>query len=390
MILVINSGSSSIKFALFDQKTLGLRLSGIVEGLGSAACIAKYRAANARETVPMPAANHQRALESIIVALYSKFPALKLHGIGHRVVHGGEVFSRATLIDENVVHQIEKLCALAPLHNPAHLLGIQAMQTLFPGTPQIAVFDTAFHRTMPPAAFRYAIPERFYSNHQIRRYGAHGTSHQFVASRAAKILERPINELQLITAHLGNGCSACAIRNGRSVDTTMGLTPQEGMMMGTRSGDVDPALHRHIVAITGESIESVTELLTKQSGLLGVSGTTNECRDLEQRMNAGDEKARFALELFGYRAAKSILGIAAGLSQIDALVFTGGIGENSSFIRRRIIGHLKVLQLKISSHENEIHGRDSNGRISPDSVPTILVVKTDEELAIAQQISALL
>lgn len=380
VILVINSGSSSIKFALFDRKTLSLRLSGIVEGLGSAACIAKHQTANARETIPLPGANHQRALESVFVTLRSKFPLLELHGIGHRVVHGGEFFGTATRIDCGVLDRINELCPLAPLHNPANLQGIRALQTLFPGVPQVAVFDTAFHHTMPATAFRYALPERYYRDLKIRRYGAHGTSHQFVAKRAAVILGKPLEELQLITIHLGNGCSACAIRGGESVDTTMGLTPQEGMMMGTRSGDVDPMLHHYLATTTGESLDAITELLTKHSGLLGVSEITNDCRELESRMNSGDKKAELALDLFCYRAAKGILGMAAALMRIDALVFTDGIGENSPFIRQRIISHLAILQPKPDHSVNTI-----DGRTSTKNRPIVLVIEINEELAIAQQ-----
>jgi len=385
MILVINSGSSSIKFALYESPNQKLTLGGIAESLHTPQSVLKHRFHQIDETTPLPHADHQTALEQIITLLRSKFGEPALTGIGHRVVHGGDFFGKPTLIGKQVVQKIETLCELAPLHNPANLLGIRAMQTLFPGVPQFAVFDTAFHQTMPPKAFRYAVPEAFYRDHGVRRYGAHGTSHEFVANRAAEILERPLAELQLITVHLGNGCSACAIRDGRSADTTMGFTPQEGMMMGTRSGDVDPTLHHYLATKTGESLEAITQKLTRESGLLGVSELTNDCRELELRANAGHEKARFALELFCYRAAKHVLGMAAALSRLDALVFTGGIGENSPFIRRTIVGHLAMLGLNLVPAANESNGQHTNGQISTGDGPSVLVVKTDEELAIARQ-----
>lgn len=390
MILVVNSGSSTIKFALYANLDLQLQMNGVIEALDSPNATMNYRFAECDRRIHLPSANHQKALESIVSLLQSMFTELKLSGIGHRVVHGGELFSAAALINQSVTDRIEELSPLAPLHNPANLLGIQAFQKLCPAVPQVAVFDTAFHQTMPSKAFRYAIPERFYTDHALRRYGAHGTSHQFVAHQVAERLQNPIEKLQLITVHLGNGCSACAIRDGKSVDTTMGLTPHEGMMMGTRSGDVDPMLHGYLMERTGMSIEAVTELLTRQSGLLGVSGTTNDCRELESQMSGGDERANRALELFCYRAAKCILGMAAGLSRVDALVFTGGIGENSSFVREQIIALLTALQLVIDTDANRINGTDSSGCISLGNGPSVFVVKTDEELAIAQQTAGLI
>jgi len=374
---------------LYKSPHLELCLSGIVDGLRSPAGFLKHQFKNSENTDPLPHADHQQALGSVVTLLQSRFARLNLTAIGHRVVHGGEHFREPPLIDESVVGQIETLSVLAPLHNPAHALGIRAMRQLFPNVPQVAVFDTAFHQTMPAKAFRYAIPENLYRDHGVRRYGAHGTSHEFVANGAAEIFGRPLAELQLITVHLGNGCSACAIRNGRSVDTTMGLTPQEGMMMGTRSGDVDLMLLHFLVTRTGKSLEAITHLLTRESGLLGVSGSTNDCRELEERMNEGDDLARFALDLFCYRAAKSILGMTAALSKLDAMVFTGGIGENSSFARRNILEHLAVLGPELNIEANELNGRATGGRISGSNGPAVLVVNTDEELAIARQTACL-
>ncbi len=389
MILVINSGSSSIKFGLYQRPGLNQCFSGQADALQSARGTLRHGTGTNGETTPLPHADHQTALEQIITLLQSRVERLELAGIGHRVVHGGELFSEPTLINEQVVDSIEKLCPLAPLHNPAHLLGIRSMQTLFPGVPQVAVFDTAFHQTMPSRAFRYAIPENYLQAYGVRRYGAHGTSHQLVAERAAGILGRPVNELQLITVHLGNGCSACAVRDGRSIDTTMGLTPQEGMMMGTRSGDVDPTLPLYLAAHSGASLESVTNMLTRGSGLLGVSGVTRDCRELETLANAGHENAGRALDLFCYRAAKSILGITAALSRLDAVAFTGGIGENSAFVRRQITGHLALLGLHLNDHANDNGGLQTGGLVSTGNGPAVLVVRTDEEQAIARHTAAL-
>lgn len=390
MILVINCGSSTIKFAVFDCPKLSLMTGGMIESIRSSKPRIIWSDAVEPQSIDVLASGHQPALNAIVDALKHRYPGFAPGGIGHRVVHGGEYFHCAARIDCAVIDRIEELIPLAPLHNPAHLEGIRSLKSLFPGVPQFAVFDTAFHQTMPPAAFRYAIPESYYLHHKIRRYGAHGTSHEFVARQAARILDRPLEELQLITVHLGNGCSACAVRNGKSVDTTMGLTPQEGMMMGTRSGDVDPTLHHYLATITGESLDSISTLLTRRSGLLGVSGSTNDVRELEQRMTGGDKTAQLALELFCYRAAKSLLGIAASLSRIDALIFTAGIGENSAFIRKQICGHLGVLQLALNEPANLANGANTNGVVSESISPAVLVIKTDEELAIAEQTVALL
>ncbi|HAV65230.1 MAG TPA: acetate kinase, partial [Verrucomicrobiales bacterium] len=302
-----------------------------------------------------------------------------------RVVHGGEFFRQAVLIDDSVEARIQSLFTLAPLHNPPNLLGIQAMRRRFPGVLQVAVFDTAFHQSMPEQAFRYAIPETFYLQHGVRRYGAHGTSHRFVAEATAAALGRPLEELQLITAHLGNGCSGCAIRSGLSVETTMGLTPLEGMMMGTRSGDVDPALHQFLALNAGLSLTAITDLLTKQSGLLGVSGTTNDRRVLEAAMQRGDARARLALELFCYRAAKCLLALTAALDRVDALTFTGGIGENSAFIRRRIVEQMPLLGIELVEEANSANGARTGGQISRTDGKACLVIPTNEELAIARE-----
>jgi acetate kinase len=329
-------------------------------------------------------------LKKIVSVLRQHLGESELNVIGHRVVHGGDFYKEATRIDCGVLDRIEELVPLAPLHNPSHLVGIRTLQTLFPGVPQFAVFDTAFHQTMPPESYRYALPEGIYTQYKIRRYGFHGTSHRFVAQHAAERLDKPLSELRLITAHLGNGCSACAIKFGKSVDTTMGLTPQEGMMMGTRSGDVDPALHTFLAKLTNRNLDEINDLLSKQSGLLGVSGSTNDMLQLERLANKGNERAELAINLFCYRAAKGILSASAALDQLDALIFTAGIGENSSVVRKKITEHLGVLQIKLNESANQTHGADSNGLIAKKGTPPVLVVNTDEELAIAQEVSALL
>jgi acetate kinase len=388
MLLVINCGSSTIKFALFPPGKPWRTASGVVERIQSERPRLTCRIDDTESAITLNHGGIEGALREIASILEQ--PTRELAGIGHRVVHGGDHFKSAARIDCGVLDQIEELAALAPLHNPAHVTGIRTLQTMFPGVPQFAVFDTAFHQTMPGKASRYALPEEYCDRHRVRRYGFHGTSHQFVAQEAAALLNRPLDQLQLITVHLGNGCSACAIRNGGSVDTTMGLTPQEGMMMGTRSGDVDPALHRFLETNTGRSLDEITRVLTEQSGLLGVSGSSNDVRELEARMNAGDEKARFAIELFCYRAAKGVMGMAAALTHLDALVFTGGIGEHSPLVRGKIVDHLSLLGLELDTAANAVDGRETGRFISSTNSRAVLVVQTDEELAMARQVGELL
>jgi acetate kinase len=310
-------------------------------------------------------------------------------GIGHRVVHGGAKFSASVRIDAEVETRIAACNHLGPLHNPANLLGIRLGRELIPGVPQVAVFDTAFHQSMPERAYRYAVPESWYVEHDVRRYGFHGTSHRFVAQEAARLLGRSPDDCQLVTAHLGNGCSAAAIRNGRSLDTTMGLTPLEGLAMGTRSGDVDPALIGYMADRMGWSAAKVIDQLNKASGLLGVSGSSNDMRTLLAAEAQGDRRAGLAIEVFCYRLAKAIAGLLVALDRVDALVFTGGIGENAYPVRARTIAHLGSLGFVCDAAANAAHGRQTQQRIGTAPGRTILVVPTNEELLIARDTAAL-
>jgi acetate kinase len=383
LILIINCGSSSLKFALLRAGEI--LAEGLFERLGTVQASARWKIAGTVETRDFSEADHARALDEALRILQGHFGSpLPVDAVGHRVVHGGEFFHEATLIDHEVVSKIEACRSFAPLHNPAHATGIRLARKLLPDIPHVAVFDTAFHQTMPERAWLYAVPYDMYKRYGVRRYGAHGTSHEYVAGRAAEALGEPLAELQLITAHLGNGCSACAIRGGKSVDTTMGLTPLEGLMMGTRSGDVDPNVLQFLHDASGMLWEEITQMLNHRSGLLGVSGVSNDMRAVMQAADEGYERAAAAIELFCYRLAKGILSMAASLDHVDALVFTGGIGENNHRIRAKTLESLAVLQPRLDSARNVAHGTESIGRITHDDSPlTCLVIPTSEERAIA-------
>jgi acetate kinase len=389
-ILVVNCGSSSLKFALLEGSAF--LAEGVFERLGRPEASARWTIGGVVSTAEHPDVNHEAALTAAVALLEANLGApLRIDAVGHRVVHGGEFFSEATLIDYEVLAKIELCRELAPLHNPAHAVGIRVARRIFPDAPHVAVFDTAFHQTMPERAWRYALPPDMHRRFAVRRYGAHGTSHAYVAKRAAEALGRPLEELHLITAHLGNGCSACAVREGRSVDTTMGLTPLEGLMMGTRSGDVDPNLIPYLRRVSGMSSTHVIEMLNHRSGLLGVSGVSNDLRVIMQAADEGYQHAVQAIDLFCYRLAKGVLAMAAGLDRIDALVFTGGIGENNARVRAQTFDSLRLLRPEIDPELNAVHGRDTRGRITRESsgLPA-LVIPTSEERAIAEQAAAFL
>jgi acetate kinase len=375
LVLVLNSGSSSVKYALVDPDTGERPLSGQAEKIGSSG------------------GSYHDAITLILDHLDDN-GHVDLSGAGHRVVHGGERFSDSVLVDDEVLAAIRSFSPLAPLHNPANLAGIEAVGHLRPGLPQVAVFDTAFHQTMPPAAYRYAVPHEWYAQYAVRRYGFHGTSYRFVSARAAELLGRPPSghapgELRLVVAHLGNGCSAAAIAGGVSVDTTMGLTPMEGLVMGTRSGDVDPGLLAYLAERTGQDAAGLTDALDTDSGLLGLSGTSNDMRTIQQAAEQGDERARLALDVFVHRLAKAIAGLAASLGGLDALVFTAGIGENSVVVRSQVLARLGFLGLTEDPAANAAHGRSAGGRISLPGPVQALVVPTDEELMIARDTARL-
>lgn len=383
-ILVINCGSSSLKFALFVTQNLSCVASGLAEQLGSDCASLTIKCNDDKSVLQLGHCDHHQAITKVTEQLKSLgFLKKAPIGIGHRVVHGGESFSDSTLINESVIEKIEQCSALAPLHNPANLLGIKLMQEYYPDAQQVAVFDTAFHQTLPQTSFIYPIPYKLYKEHGIRRYGFHGTSHKCVAKEAAKRLNKPLDRCNLITAHLGNGCSITAIKQGVSVDTSMGLTPLEGLVMGTRSGDVDPGLFEFLSNI-GMDSKSINHMLNKESGLKGISGETNDMRELFELANKGNERAAIAIDVFCFKLAKYIASMSVSLPSIDALVFTGGIGENAHLIREYTLKQLPLLGFTVDEELNKTHGIHSDGRITETKGTLALVIPTNEELMIAE------
>jgi acetate kinase len=383
---VLNSGSSSVKFALVHPGSGQSVTDGLAERVGTPEAVLRIRRSSGDITERLADSSYR----AIIARILSVLPEAGLIGVGHRVVHGGERFTGSVLVDDEVVAAIGSVSHLAPLHNPANLAGIEAVRAVRPGLPQVAVFDTAFHQTMPASAFRYAVPEEWYTRYGVRRYGFHGTSYRFVSGRAAALLDRPPTGLRLVIAHLGNGCSAAAIRDGVSVDTTMGLTPLEGLVMGTRSGDIDPGLFAYLAEQTGQGAAGLTEVLNTRSGLLGLSGTSNDMRAIQDAAAGGDERARLALDVFVHRLARAVAGLVTSLERLDALVFTGGIGENSALVRSLVLARLDFLGLAEDPVANARHGRDTGARISRPGTVLALVVPTDEELMIARDTARLI
>ena len=378
-VLVINCGSSSIKYALVSERRED-RIFGLAENLGSAdARIKGITAGGQPLELSIPHADHEKALETILERLSHYNP----QAIGHRVVHGGTL-TKAELLTEEIVERIRAATPLAPLHNPAHLVGIDATMRLFPELPQVAVFDTAFHQTMPAHAYRYAVPKFLYTEHNVRRYGFHGTSHAYVSERGSE-LAGSFKQGGWLTAHLGNGSSTCAIWNGQSVDTSMGLTPLEGVVMGTRSGDVDPSLHSFLANNLGWDIYKIDKMLNSQSGLLGLSDISNDMRTLIEASEQGNEDATLAIEVFCYRLAKSLAALSCGLPRLDGLFFTGGIGENSAYIREKTVSFLPHFGFNLSKEANDSLKRGTEGRIDTGTGPQIWVVPTDEEGRIAKE-----
>ena len=382
-ILVLNCGSSSAKFAVLDAVTGEEHLSGIAQRLGSPEATLDWKRLGQPHSRAMPGADHGSALRAAVAVLREAGLEPSLGGVGHRVVHGGSRFSASTLITPEVVTQIEACIPLGPLHNPSNLLGIRLAQELLPHLPQVAVFDTAFHQTMPPRAYTYPVPVAWLEKHEVRRYGFHGTSHRYVAQKAQVMLGLGPREGCLLVAHLGNGCSATAVKDGQSVDTTMGLTPLEGLVMGTRSGSVDPAIIGHVARVTGQTTDAVLDALNKKSGLLGLSGLSNDMRALEEAAGQGHAGAQLAVEVFCYVLAKQLAGLVVALGRLDALVFTGGIGENSTQVRQKVVGLLGFLGLALDPAANARATRGQTGRITSSLSPQALVVPTNEELMIA-------
>lgn len=392
-ILVINSGSSSIKYQLFDIDRKAVMTAGIVERIGLADSRIKhkvFRDGKPQEVVKALAVrNHEEGLEHVAALISDPEIGVisdpgEITAVGHRVVHGGERFSDTTIIDQEVIDVVRELIPLAPLHNPANLEGIEVAMRIFPAATQVAVFDTAFHQTMPAQSYRYAIPNRFYAEERIRSYGFHGTSHLYVTKAAAKYLGRPRAETNLITAHLGNGASITAVRGGQSVDSSMGFSPLPGLMMGTRSGDLDPAIVFYMGGKLGMSLAEIDRTLNKQSGLLGIAGSS-DVRDVQDRMAAGEADAQLALDMYTYRIKKYIGAYMAALGRVDALVFTAGVGENSAFIRRRACEGLENLGIAIDAAKNEGAIDGVTEIQAEDSAIKVLVIPTNEELEIAIQ-----
>ena len=391
MILVINTGSSSIKMSLLKRSSMQLLAEGLTQRLGEEVAISRWQIGEENIDQNLSTANHQNAMAQMLETLFSHIDKTSIVAVGHRVVHGGEKFVAPTLLDESVIAGIQEISHLAPLHNPSNLLGIQAAMTRLPDVPHVAVFDTAFHQSMPQKASLYAVPYGWYEQHGVRRYGFHGTSHHYVGLEAAKVLERNFQDCHLLVAHLGNGCSASAIAKGISVDTTMGLTPLEGLVMGTRSGDIDPGLIDFMAHQTGDSLEKLTSMLNRESGLLGLSGLSNDMRTLLVASEEGEKRATLAIEIFCYRLAKALAGLTAGLQTLDAIVFTGGIGEHAAVVRNKTLAQLKLFDVQVDEQANQNHGVLNKGFISAkDSKVSVLVVPTNEEKMIAEYVCEVL
>lgn len=378
-VLVINCGSSSIKYALVSDRRED-RIYGLAENLGTAEARVKgITAGGVPLDLDIAYADHAKALETILNRLSQYRP----QAIGHRVVHGGKL-TKAERLTPEIIERIREATPLAPLHNPAHLIGIDATMRLFPELPQVAVFDTAFHQTMPAHAYRYAVPKYLYTEHNVRRYGFHGTSHAYVSDRASDLAGQ-FKQGGWLTAHLGNGSSTCAVWNGESLDTSMGLTPLEGVVMGTRSGDVDPSMHSFLANNLGWDLKKIDKMLNSESGLLGLSELSNDMRTLIEASEQGNQDATLAIEVFCYRLAKSLAGLSCSLPRIDGLAFTGGIGENSAYIREKTLSYLPHFGFNLSLSNNNELKRGTEGRIDAGTGPQIWVVPTDEEGRIAQE-----
>lgn len=386
-VLVVNCGSSSIKYRLFGMPEATVLSKGFVERIGDENAMLHYEHGERNESVECECKDHEQGMDLILGALTGDDGVIasleEIGAVGHRVVHGGEEFTGSMVIDDKVIASIERFSDLAPLHNPPNLTGIRAAQHALPSVPQIACFDTAFHATIPETAYTYALPHELYEKYGIRRYGFHGTSHRFVARRAAELLEMDKYAINCITMHLGNGCSAAAVREGQSVDTSMGLTPLEGLVMGTRSGDFDPAILFYL-ADHGYDVAAMNKMCNKQSGLLGVSGQSNDMRTLCDAAAAGDDRAQLALDIFCYRIKKYIGTYMAVLGRVDAIVFTGGIGENAAIVREKACEAMEELGVVVDSQKNAATVGRKAGSISPeDGKVQVLVVPTNEEAAIA-------
>jgi len=394
-VLVINCGSSSLKYQLIDMSNEYVLAKGLAERIGIEGSRIKHKPTGKEDVViEKPMENHKVALELVLNAIVDPNHGVissldEISAVGHRVVHGGEKFSESVIIDDNVMKAIEECVELAPLHNPPNIIGIEACKELMPNVPMVAVFDTAFHQTMTPDNYIYPIPYEFYEKYKIRKYGFHGTSHKYVSLRAAELLGKDIKDLKIVTCHLGNGSSVCAIKGGKSVDTSMGFTPLEGLAMGTRSGDIDPAIIPFIMDKEKMTFEEVNNMLNKKSGVLGISGLSSDFRDLEIAAEEGNERAKLALDVFVNRVKKYVGAYIATMCGIDALVFTAGIGENSDYIREKVCEGLECLGIKIDPELNKVRGKEA--QLNKDLTSTaIFVIPTNEELMIARDTKMLI
>ncbi|MGN0342067.1 MAG: acetate/propionate family kinase [Roseburia sp.] len=393
-VLVINCGSSSLKYQLINSDTEAVLAKGLCERIGIDGRLVYQLAGGEKEITQSPMPTHKEAIQMVLDALVNeKTGAVKslseIDAVGHRVVHGGEKFSGSVVLTPEVLAQIEDCNELAPLHNPANLIGIHACQELMPGVPMVGVFDTAFHQTMPKKAYLYGLPYEYYEKYKVRRYGFHGTSHSFVSKRTIEFLGLDQNNSKVIVAHLGNGASISAVLNGQCVDTSMGLTPLEGLVMGTRSGDIDPAIMEYIAKKEKLDIEGVMNVLNKKSGVEGLSGVSSDFRDLEDAYNKGNQRAIDACEVFAYRVAKYIGSYVAAMNGVAAIAFTAGIGENTSFIREKIVAYLGYLGVTLDKEANKVRGEEKIIS-TPDSKVKVCVIPTNEELAIARETVALI
>ena len=394
-VLVINCGSSSLKFQLIDSENEKVSAKGLCERIGIEGSRLVYSPAGEEKiTTVTPMPDHTRAIQLVLDALTDEKTGVvksldEIGAVGHRVVHGGEKFAASTLITDEVIQAIEECNELAPLHNPANLIGIAACRELMPSTPMVGVFDTAFHQTMPEEAYMYGLPYEYYEKYKVRRYGFHGTSHSYVSRRAAEVLGQNYEDLKIIVCHLGNGASVSAVKNGKCVDTSMGLTPLEGLIMGTRSGDIDPAIIEFIAHKEDKGIDDIMKVLNKESGVLGLSGgLSSDFRDLEDSYHKGEEAGVRTLKTFVYRVAKYIGAYTAAMNGVDAVCFTAGLGENGSFVRSMVCGYLGYLGIAIDEEANGRRGEDIVISTA-DSKTKVLVIPTNEELAIARETAAL-
>lgn len=393
-ILVINCGSSSLKYQLIDSETEKVLAKGLCERIGIDGRLTYSPAGGEKEVTDAPMPTHTEAIQLVLDALTNEKTGVigsldEVGAVGHRIVHGGEKFASSSLITEEMLAAVEQCNDLAPLHNPANLIGIEACKKCMPGVPMVGVFDTAFHQTMPKEAYMYGIPYEYYEKYKVRRYGFHGTSHSFVSKRTAEFLGKDVKDMKIIVCHLGNGSSISAVKNGESVDTSMGLTPLEGLIMGTRSGDIDPAILEFLAKKENMDIAQLNNMLNKKSGVFGLSdGVSSDFRDLGEAAAKGNDKAQLALDAFAYRVAKYVGAYAAAMNGVDAIAFTAGVGENDAATRKAIVDRLTFLGLELDEEANKKRGED-NIISTPDSKVTVCVIPTNEELAIARETLAL-